>query len=457
MCNWSSIIGTKRLGISLIYLIISLTIVLLLACGAEPAADSTTEERSGTESGIETREPSEDPERTEVSERDLTLKAEVPPTTAADPSAEPSPPPTSRPARSPAPTAIPAPTAAPRAAPTITPTPVSESVRPTVHPPSATAVPAPTAKPDTGESSGTPTASQSEPITEGKCAPGITVARGGRCSLIHGWIEDFSDPDRPKRRPWNRAFEVSANGDACYDYFNRWGTTTCASFGDSDSHLQAEGFEASKNPDGTWTIHSLGHFEGPVSNAPTPTRAPTPTPLLEPTWIISPLGETSPLHEAAFDGSPDAVASLLQQGEDVNDAKAAAQRLPTTWIVRDLTPLHLAALNNTDVEVLAILIRAGGDPEANSGRGETPLHFAAASNTVEVVRLLLDVGADLDDASPVSGSTPLHYAMINSNPGVAALLVELGADIGATNDSGNTPCDLAEGRDRADLVTIVCK
>jgi ankyrin repeat protein len=84
-------------------------------------------------------------------------------------------------------------------------------------------------------------------------------------------------------------------------------------------------------------------------------------------------------------------------------------------------------------EVVALLIEAGGDPNAGvegSWHAETPLHWAASSDDVEVARALIDGGADLEAlGASIAGGAPLDDAVGYGCWQVARLLVERGARV----------------------------
>ena len=103
------------------------------------------------------------------------------------------------------------------------------------------------------------------------------------------------------------------------------------------------------------------------------------------------------------------------------------------------TPLHFAALLNSDPAVITTLLDAGADLSAQAEDGFTPLHFAALLNSnPAIVNALLDAGADLS-AQTEESSTPLHIAAgYSDNPSVINALLDAGADLGAQNVRG---CD----------------
>ena len=82
-------------------------------------------------------------------------------------------------------------------------------------------------------------------------------------------------------------------------------------------------------------------------------------------------------------------------------------------------------------------------------KGKTPLMYAGENNSnPEVIRLLVKYGADVD-LSNEKGITPLMYASRNnSNPEVIAALLVCGADVKAKDKEGNTVLDYAKNNNK---------
>ena len=77
------------------------------------------------------------------------------------------------------------------------------------------------------------------------------------------------------------------------------------------------------------------------------------------------------------------------------------------------TPLHHAAQENPDVEVLEYLISQGANVNAKNVRGETPLHHAAWDNpNVAVLEYLISQGANVH-AKDKEGLRPLDLIVGN--------------------------------------------
>ena len=127
-------------------------------------------------------------------------------------------------------------------------------------------------------------------------------------------------------------------------------------------------------------------------------------------------------------GSVQQVQNALHAGTDIN-AKNEFGRTALTWAARD----------NTNPEVLKLLLDAGADIRAKDEEGRTALMWAARDNTnPEVLKLLLENGADVR-AKDEEGRTALTWAARdNTNPEVLKRLLDAGADIRAKDEKGRT-------------------
>jgi len=103
----------------------------------------------------------------------------------------------------------------------------------------------------------------------------------------------------------------------------------------------------------------------------------------------------SSLLEAIRNGDIKAIRRSIEKGVEIN-----------TRDERGNTALHLAALN-LDVDTVARLLKAGGNPNATNIWGDTPLIYSASS--LEKVQLLLQNGADINGRA-TSGTTVLSAA-----------------------------------------------
>ncbi|GLD94103.1 hypothetical protein PINS_up002714 [Pythium insidiosum] len=92
--------------------------------------------------------------------------------------------------------------------------------------------------------------------------------------------------------------------------------------------------------------------------------------------------ERDELYEAAETGNVERVASLLDEGADINAAAGFT----------GYTPL-LGAAWRGHVDVVRMLLDRGADAQVQDRLGSTPLHGAASVGDVDVLRMLLDPGA----------------------------------------------------------------
>jgi truncated hemoglobin YjbI len=110
------------------------------------------------------------------------------------------------------------------------------------------------------------------------------------------------------------------------------------------------------------------------------------------------------------------------------------------------TLLHFAA-GAGSLEVVALLLRHGTDPNLQDRGAHTPLYRVAnecASETgPELVRQLIRAGADPDASAGVTRATPLHMAARRGYATIAAALLDCGAAIDAKDSKGNTPLQRA--------------
>ncbi|MEG9862748.1 MAG: ankyrin repeat domain-containing protein [Parvularculales bacterium] len=104
------------------------------------------------------------------------------------------------------------------------------------------------------------------------------------------------------------------------------------------------------------------------------------------------------------------------------------------------TPLHIALLHFTPLEMVKLLLNHGANPEARhstSSFDRTALHIAVAHRrNPKVIMALLDNGADIEAKDNFLGETPLYQAVA---PAVVRVLLERGADIHARDGIGQTP------------------
>jgi ankyrin repeat protein len=152
----------------------------------------------------------------------------------------------------------------------------------------------------------------------------------------------------------------------------------------------------------------------------------------------------APVADTAMGREVEAVRSLLDGGADVNAAQGDG-----------MTGLHWAAKHG-NVEMAAMLIGAGANPEAVTRLGEhTPLHVASTAGHASVVNVLVEAGADAN-ASTTTGATPLHFASASGSGEAVEVLLARGAEPDAREPQwGQTPLMFAAAADRVDAITAL--
>jgi hemoglobin len=123
-----------------------------------------------------------------------------------------------------------------------------------------------------------------------------------------------------------------------------------------------------------------------------------------------------------------------------SDPSLATQRFAGT------TLLHFAAGAGC-LEVVALLLRVGGDPNGQ-GRGDhTPLYCVAnecaLESGAEVVRTLVGAGADVNACGGITRATALHMAARRGHVEIARALLDSGAAVLARDRKGDTPLQRA--------------
>lgn len=133
----------------------------------------------------------------------------------------------------------------------------------------------------------------------------------------------------------------------------------------------------------------------------------------------------SPLHMAAGSNETDLeiVEMLLYKGANIDAVREGGE-----------TPLLLAADSSASA-IASRLIRAGADINAANEWGRTALHSAAAQKNPEMVRMLIDAKANLNAKIKSNGETPLMWAMRSGNQKVVRMLIDAMLETGSTKAS----------------------
>ncbi|XP_006628141.2 ankyrin repeat domain-containing protein 42 isoform X1 [Lepisosteus oculatus] len=138
----------------------------------------------------------------------------------------------------------------------------------------------------------------------------------------------------------------------------------------------------------------------------------------------------TPLHWASLTGSLECLHWLLWHGADTSDTT------PQGW-----TPAHLAAMRGRDACMQA-LITNGAIVSSRDDRGCSAVHLAAAHGHSQTLQNILRSGADCNSAD-MNDWRPAHYAAFHGRLGCLQFLLKWGASVDDVDNNGNTPAHLA--------------
>jgi len=165
-------------------------------------------------------------------------------------------------------------------------------------------------------------------------------------------------------------------------------------------------------------------------------------------WLWDNKKETwgTPLHAAAWFNNVEMVQRLIDNGADPDLLSKYS---------RGTTPLHWAVWNQSE-EVARMLLDNGAEVDLATDLGVTPLMYmldpkARSIRLLDLVALLLEAGADPDLQDKI-GDTALHYAARGGREEAVALLIEHGASLDIENNAGQTPLDLAANDEIAEML-----
>ena len=153
------------------------------------------------------------------------------------------------------------------------------------------------------------------------------------------------------------------------------------------------------------------------------------------------LGAPIDLFEAAVLGRVDRIADILRTSPE-----RASEYAPDGF-----TPVALAAFFGQSASATT-LIAAGADVNAAARNPlkVTALHAAVAGRRLDIVAAVLAAGADAN-AQQQAGFRPIHEAANQSNTLLAELLLAHGADPTLPDDSGKSAIDVARDKGHAEF------
>ncbi len=137
------------------------------------------------------------------------------------------------------------------------------------------------------------------------------------------------------------------------------------------------------------------------------------------------------------------VRALLTSGNNANQTEDDTQR----------TGLHTAAING-NLQIAAILIKAGARIDPRDNLGNTPLIYAADHNHLEMAKLLIDVGAQVD-ADNKDGMTALMVAAKDGQVEMVRMLLSRGANPNKSDYTGRDALGWALDSHRQALIVLL--
>ena len=132
--------------------------------------------------------------------------------------------------------------------------------------------------------------------------------------------------------------------------------------------------------------------------------------------------------------------TLIDAGHDVNVRNKASGETPL-W----------SAVTVYNLPAVKLLLASGADVNVTGKNGNSPLH---TSSYRKISILLLDRGANPNQANSL-GFTPLHSAAYFGRLDAARVLIENGADRSVRDGEGRTPLDIANEREKQELVQLL--
>ena len=145
------------------------------------------------------------------------------------------------------------------------------------------------------------------------------------------------------------------------------------------------------------------------------------------------------------------VDSLLTSNPELVDLTIPA----TATADAGLAALHVAAKYNVAVDVVDALIDKGASVDLAGPDDNTALIYAARDNdgagTADIVTSLLPKDVkNVDAKETVKGRSALHWAAAKSTKAVVDALIAKGASLTLKDTAGDTPWEIAKGRDTED-------
>ncbi|WP_025666353.1 ankyrin repeat domain-containing protein [Aquimarina megaterium] len=158
------------------------------------------------------------------------------------------------------------------------------------------------------------------------------------------------------------------------------------------------------------------------------------------TTILDSQGYT-PLINAIQGGNCDLVKKMIEIGLDINECDDEG------W-----HPLLHATENS---EMAKLLYEFDADPWIKNNKNMSVFHGACMNGLVWLVKDLILKKPDVVNEKSKDGWSPLHYAAWHGRVEIAKILIDKNANIDITDNSGETPLEIAIGKEHNELVDFL--
>ena len=159
---------------------------------------------------------------------------------------------------------------------------------------------------------------------------------------------------------------------------------------------------------------------------------------------LNPLGEYyNNIPRAAQASDVTKIRSLLSDGYSPNQTDENG----------GTTGMHIAA-GSGNLQIMAILYKAGADINQRDNVGSTPLDYAADHGRLEALKLLLDMKANVDQENK-NGMTPLMFAARSGDIEAVRALLAHGANPAKTDYTGRDAVGWAQESHRQAVLQLL--
>jgi ankyrin repeat protein len=152
---------------------------------------------------------------------------------------------------------------------------------------------------------------------------------------------------------------------------------------------------------------------------------------------------------------------LLELGADPNHVLSTSNRRYTNMELPAVTNPFIGEIvligvcANHFLGVARELLKAGANPNHASNDGRNAMYWALYCGNAELFKLLVQHGGDVNYRWQHDECTLVMMAAERGNMDILRVLVDAGADIGGQNKNGETALDLAQQKNKKQVVEFL--